>query len=139
MAEHAPDDFDWVAAHASCNASSMFERMRSGVGEDVRRRNAQVGEDEYPRFEAADGEDEHEFDVSRADDRDRVTAFVTFKREGRRILISGDGVDVDLTIVVTLDTSGSCRCVIGEALYAEWEVRRMALEQLFFDMDAPDD
>ena len=139
MADHTPDDFDWVTAHATCNASSMLDRIRAGVTEDVRRRNVQIGEDGYPQFDVADGDDESAFDVSRLEDPDRVSAFVTFRREGRRILVAGDGVDVDLTIVVTVDSSGSCRCVIGEAMYSEWEVRRMALEQLFFDLDAPDE
>ena len=139
MAEHAPDDFDWVAAHATCSASSMFGRLRTGVSEDVRRRNGQMGVAAYPRFEVEDGEEEHTFDVTRLDDRDSVTAFVTFKRAGRRILVSGDGVDVDLTMVLAVDPAGSCRYVIGEALYAEWEVRRMALEQLFFEADTADE
>ena len=33
----------------------------------------------------------------------------------------------------TLDPAGLCRFVGGETMYAEWEVRRMALEQLFFE------
>lgn len=139
MIEHAPDDFDWVAAHATCTASSMFVRLRAGISEDVRRRSGQIGVATYPRFEVEDGEEEHAFDVTRLDDRDRVTAFVTFKRAGRRILVSGDGVDVDLTLVLAVDPSGSCRYVIGEAMYAEWEVRRMALEQLFFEAEAAEE
>ena len=38
-----------------------------------------------------------------------------------------------LTPVLTLDPAGQCRFIVGEALYAEWESRRMALELLFFD------
>ena len=139
MAEHAPEDFDWVAAHATCTASSMFSRLRGGVSEDVRRRNGQIREGPYPRFAVEDGEEEHSFDVTRLDERDRVTAFVTFKRAGRRILVSGDGVDVDLTMVLAVDPAGSCRYVVGEALYAEWEIRRMALEQLFFEGDVAEE
>ena len=138
MADHAPEDFDWVAAHATCNASAVFTRLRAGVADDVRRRNAQIGDDGYPQFAVDDVEGEDQFDVTRTDGPDNVTAIVTFKREGRRILASGDGVEVDLTMVLTVDSLGACRCVIGEAMYAEWEVRRMALEQLFFETDAPD-
>jgi hypothetical protein len=28
-----------------------------------------------------------------------------------------------------------CRFVVGEAMYSDWEIRRMALEQLFFEED----
>ena len=139
MTEQTPEDFDWVSAHASCNAAATFDRLRAGAAEDVGRRNAQIGDDGHPRFAVEDGEDEDQFEVTRIDDDDQVTAFVSFKREGRRILVAGDGVDVDLTIVTTVDASGACRCVVGEALYTEWEVRRMALEVLFFEMDAPEE
>jgi hypothetical protein len=60
-------------------------------------------------------------------------ASVQFERAGRRILIQGKDLDVDLTAIVTLDSSGLCRYVVGEALYSEWELRRMALELLFFE------
>ena len=45
----------------------------------------------------------------------------------------GKDIDVDLTAIVTLDTSGVCRYVVGEAMYSDWELRRVALELLFFD------
>ena len=35
--------------------------------------------------------------------------------------------------IVTLDATGQCRFAVGEAYYADWEIRRMALEQLFFE------
>ena len=47
--------------------------------------------------------------------------------------IHSEDVDVAITAILTLDPTGQCRFVIGEALYAEWEVRRLALELLFFD------
>jgi hypothetical protein len=37
------------------------------------------------------------------------------------------------TAIVTLDTTGVCRFVVGEAIYSDWEIRRMALELLFFE------
>ena len=58
---------------------------------------------------------------------------VTFVREGSRILVQGEDVDVDFVAVVTLDATGACRFVVGEAMYSDWEIRRMALELLFFE------
>jgi hypothetical protein len=51
----------------------------------------------------------------------------------RRIHVQGEGIDVDFTAVVTLDVTGLCRFVVGEATYSDWEIRRMALEELFFE------
>ena len=133
---NSPDDFNWVAAQSTCNAASMFDRLVAGVKEDVQRRNGLLGRDDGWAFEVhEDGDDE--FEVSRVvklGGRDStVAALVRFERTGRRIQVHGDDVDVDFTAVVALDATGACRFVVAEALYSEWEIRRMALEQLFFE------
>ena len=143
--EQTPDDFDWVVAQSKCSAASMFARLQAGVKEDVRRRNSlgRLGRDDGWTFEFhVDGE---EFEVSRVDasgiteSMDSTLALVRFERAGRRILVRGDGVDVEFTAVVSLDVAGVCRLVVGEAMYSEWEIRRMALEQLFFEEEEVSD
>ena len=132
--DNVSEDFDWVAAQSQCNASLAFDRLRAGAKEDVRRRNAVLGRDDGWSFEFA--EDDEGFDVSRVEGRfsgARVAALVRFERTGRRINIRGEDVDVDFTAVTTLDAAGLCRFVVGEAMYTGWEIRRMALEQLFFE------
>lgn len=132
--DNLPEDFDWVAAQSHCNAAAAFERLRAGAKEDVRRRNAVTGRDDGWSFEFA--EDDDGFAVSRVQGRftgATVAALVRFELAGRRINVRGEDVDVDFTAVMTLDAAGQCRFVVGEALYSEWEIRRMALEQLFFE------
>jgi hypothetical protein len=132
--EHPPNDFDWVAAQAKCTPQAMFERLQSGVKKDVERRNFLAGREEPWKFEFHEEEDR--FEVSRVVSADftgsKTDAFVRFERQGRRIQILGEGVDVDFTAIVALDVAGSCRFIVGEAEYSDWEIRRMALEQLFF-------
>ena len=132
--EPAPE-FDWVAAQAACTPASMFERLRVGVKQDVERRNALVELEDEARFEFS--EDSEAFDVARLEGsrfgEAKIAALVRFERAGRRINVHGEDVDVDFTAVLTLDPAGECRLVVGEALYSEWEIRRMALELLFFD------
>jgi hypothetical protein len=143
--EQTPDDFDWVVAQSKCSAAAMFARLQTGVKEDVRRRNGLglLGRDDGWTFEFhVDGE---EFEVSRVDasgvteSMDSTLALVRFERAGRRIHVHGDGVDVEFTAVVSLDVTGVCRLVVGEAMYSEWEIRRMALEQLFFEEEEVSD
>jgi hypothetical protein len=133
--DNAPDQFEWVSAQAECTAALMFERLRIGVKQDVERRNALVGFDDGSRFEFS--EDGEAFDVARLEGsrftEPRISVLVRFERAGRRINVRGEDVGVDFTAILTLDAAGQCRFVVGEALYAEWEVRRMALEPLFFD------
>ena len=136
-----PDDFDWVAAQAKCSTPSMFEQLRTRVRADVQHRNGVLNRDDQWRFEFHDEGDE--FEVTRlissgigaqASGRPpQVTASVKFVREGRRIHVQGGDVDVEFVAIVTLDATGQCRFAVGEAYYADWEIRRMALEQLFFE------
>ena len=138
--DNAPDQFDWVSAQAECTAPPRFERLRAGVKEDVEHRNA-LDLDDGSRFEFS--EDGEAFDVARLEGSrftdSKIAALVRFERAGRRINVRGEDVDVDFTAVLTLDPAGQCRFVVGEALYVEWEIRRMALELLFFgEPEAPE-
>src|SRR5688572_5821875 len=131
--DDASDQFEWVSAKAQCTAAVMFERLRAGTKQDVERRNALVSLDDGFRFEFS--EDGEAFEVARLEGsrvtKPKVAALVRFERAGPRIHIHSEDVDVDVTAVLTLDPAGHCRFVVGEALYAEWEIRRMALELLF--------
>jgi len=129
------DQFEWVSAKAKCTAAVMFERLRAGVKQDVERRNALLGLDDGYRFEFS--EEGEAFEVARLEGsrvaRANIAALVRFERAGPRIHVRSEDVDVDFTAILTLDPAGHCRFVVGEALYTDWEIRRMALELLFFD------
>lgn len=133
--EHAPDEFDWVSAQAKCSAAVMFERLRTRVREDVQRRNGIFDRNDGWKFEFH--EDDDGFEAVRGATSGRsgsgVGAVVRFERTGSRIHVQGEDIDVEFMAVVALDVTGSCRFVVGEAVYSEWEIRRMALEQLFFE------
>jgi hypothetical protein len=133
--DNTSDQFEWVSAKAKCTAAGMFERLRAGVKQDVERRNALVGLDDGFRFEFS--EEGEAFEVARLEGsrvtHAKVAAVVRFERAGPRIHVRSEDVDVDFTAILTLDPAGHCRFVLGEALYTDWEVRRMALELLFFD------
>ena len=135
------DDFDWVGAQAKCSTQLMFEQLRTRVRADVQHRNGVFNRDDQWRFKFHDEGDE--FEVTRlissgvgpqaSGRRPQVAASVRFAREGRRIHVQGEDVDVEFVAIVTLDATGQCRFAVGEAYYVDWEIRRMALEQLFFE------
>jgi hypothetical protein len=136
--ESAMDDFDWVSAQAGCQVDAMFQRLLDGARKDVDRRNAAgSGRKDKSRFEL-NVDDENAFEVARTGETARSSAFVTFEREGPRINIAGDGVDVQLTAITGINHAGECRYYIGEQEYLGWEVRKMALEPLFFEEAEPD-
>jgi hypothetical protein len=132
MATASDDDFDWVSAQAGCSVTQMFQKLQDGARADVERRNgAGFGRTDDWRFEFH--ADEDGFEVVRIGGSSKAGAVVTFEREGPRINIVGDGVDVRITAVVGINPSGECRYFVGELEYLGWEVRKHALDQLFFE------
>jgi hypothetical protein len=132
MATASDDNFDWVSAQAGCSAVQMFQKLQDGAEADVERRNAAAsGRSDNWRFEFHDGDDG--FEVVRIAASSKDGAAVTFAREGPRISIDGDGVDVRITAVVGINPSGDCRYFVGELEFLCWEVRKQALDQLFFE------
>ena len=126
------DDFDWVTAQAGCSAAQMFQKLQDGTRADVERRNgATFGRTDHWRFEFHEVEDG--FEVIRLAGSPETGAVVAFQLEGPRITIIGDGVDVKMTAVVGINANGDCRYYIGEGEFLAWEVRKQALDQLFFE------
>jgi len=135
--DNVPEDVDWVAAQARCNAASMFERLRARVRQDVQRRNGMFDRNDGWKFAFHENRDQFEVSRTVASGLTGVNAgaVVRFERAGPRIHVQGEDVDVDFITAVTLDVTGLCRFVVDEAIYSEWEISRMALEQLFFEED----
>ena len=134
MADSTTDNFDWVSAQGACTAEQMFKTLQEGARQDVDRRNASgFGRNDGWRFEVNSDDDDH-FEVSRVAGS-KSSAFVTFERVGPRINISGDGVDVELFAIVSINPSGQCRYFVGENEYLGWEIRKLALDTLFFERD----
>jgi hypothetical protein len=139
MADSTADDFDWVSAQAGCTAEQMFTRLLEGARRDVDRRNASgFGRNDGWRFEVNVDDDDH-FEVARIAGSSKASAFVTFERAGPRINISGDGVDVELFAIVSINHNGACRYFIGEQEFLGWEVRKQALDMLFFERTEGDE
>ena len=134
MADSTAENFDWVSAQAACTPQQMFTRLLEGARQDVDRRNSSsFGRDDGWRFEV-NADDDDRFEVSRVAGS-KSSAFVTFERVGPRINISGDGVDVELFAIVSINPHGACRYFVGETEYLGWEIRKLALDLLFFEQD----
>lgn len=132
MTTASDDNFDWVTAQAGCSAAQMFQKLQDGAQADVERRNAAApGGHESWSFEFH--ADEDRFEVVRVAESSKGGAAVTFQREGPRINIEGDGVDVRITAVVGINPTGACRYFVGELEFLGWEVRKQALDLLFFE------
>lgn len=125
-------DFDWVKARAECSLRKVFLRLLSGVRSDVQARDL-IAQDA--------GENVH-FEAS--DNGDRVLVTRTEGAEVRRIefafspaviTVEGDGVKFGAT--PGLNNAGDCTLMVEGDELELWQVRRTALEKLFFGRDRP--
>jgi hypothetical protein len=127
------DNFDWVTAQAGCSVELMYQKLQDGARADVERRNgATFGRKDDWRFEFHPDEGDG-FEVVRIAGSSKASAVVTFFREGSRIEITGEGVDVQITAIVGINPHGDCRYYVGEGEFLGWEVRKQALDLLFFE------
>lgn len=127
------DDFDWVSAQAGCAVDLMFRRLLDGARKDVDRRNAS-GFGRHNRWTfKLHLDDENNFEITRDAPDGRTLAFVAFEREGPRINVTSEGTEAHFTAIVNINPAGDCRFFVGEGEFLAWEVRKMALEALFFE------
>ena len=131
--DSASDEFDWVSAQTACTTALMFRRLLEGARKDVDRRNASgFGRRDRWTFKLH-ADDENTFEVTRDAPDGSTLAFVAFEREGPRINVTSEGTDAHFTAIVNINPAGECRFLVGETEYLAWEVRKMALEVLFFE------
>lgn len=120
-------DFDWVKARAACSLSRIFERLFAGVQSDVDSRNAM----------SQDARDEILFESSREGNRILVTRsgpqvrLVKFHLTQNHVAVDGD--NGTFHAMPGLNNPGDCTLMVDGVELELWQVRRKALESLFFD------
>jgi len=124
--------FDWVKARANCSILHVFNELRLGAEEDVKKMNSQPPLAEYPapRFAVRANTAGDYFVVFRADN---ANARVEFNCETNRMMVSRD--QRQFAVTLTLNNEGHCKLRVdgGEEL-EQWQLRRMMLEDLFFGL-----
>jgi hypothetical protein len=127
--ERKPDDFDWVSARDNCSAAVLFEKLRNLIAADVETRNKLRRKDEpFFKFETINA---NRYTVVAENQLLHTHDSVSFVLKGGEISAVGTEKDV-FTSTVTLCDDGECRLKIGSKSYDLWQIRRMALEGLFF-------
>ena len=111
----------------------VFLRLQVGVKNDVEIRNKQRREGDTYVFQTQDYADS--FAVWREGNR-LTPKTVRFELKGEEIHVRGDNGNPDFVVTLTVDFLGDCRLVVGVQELAEWHVRKMALEDLFFKFPA---
>jgi hypothetical protein len=124
-------DFDWVTARAECSISRMFVRLQGQVKADVERRNSLLSANERLKF-LVDVHGDAEFSVKREGTGQEEPGTVRFRRNESDIGIASNDGKLTLTVTLMVDHLNECRFVANGDQVDEWQLRKLALESLFF-------
>jgi hypothetical protein len=122
-------EFEWVKERAKCSAVEMFKKLELGARSDVDAVNSLRSPGDHIKFSVA--EQGNRFSVIRESDLANKSAAVDFALNQSIIDIS-DGVLVHFSALVTLNNDGECKLLVKDQELELWQVRRKALENLFF-------
>ncbi|MGB6782410.1 MAG: hypothetical protein WCF17_11810 [Terracidiphilus sp.] len=127
----ALQELDWVRARMNCSVLTVFNELRLGVEADVKIANAMPRPSELPSllFGFRSNTVGDYFIVFR---HENAGARVEFNCEANRIVVRNQ--DREFSVTLTLNNEGRCKLRVddGEEL-EQWQVRRIALEKLFFE------
>lgn len=123
-----PEDFDWVSARNSYSLVKVFEKLRIQIEEDVKARNTLRREQRWYVFSVVSaGNNAFSVVVEGNCIHDSIRFTLG---EGKISVWAKEGLLFEAT--VTLCNDGECRAKINGQEYDLWQMRRTALEELFF-------
>jgi hypothetical protein len=122
------DNYDWVAERAACSLAVIFAVLKQQVKEDVKKRTDLRSPEANYGFTFSDHGDGFFVGL----DATPIHFSIMFKRGLKAIEISGDGIKA-FEAMPTINDEGKCRLKVNGVEREFWQVRRMALENLFFE------
>lgn len=123
------EEFDWVTALSACSVSQLFETLKLQVQRDVEIRQAlQPRTDRHYEFAS------HERKFSVSLENHNVFHVVTFSLEPKGIVAKKNENITLFSATPTLNDVGECRLRVDGRARTLWQVRMMALEELFFNV-----
>jgi hypothetical protein len=130
----APERLNWVGARIKCSLPQIFKALELGVREDVEEMQSNLGPHDEVKFSVASSN--KRFSAMRVDDPMMSIMvsvdFVLSKDEITVSTSSNDGAEVLFTAGITLNNEGRCKLKVKDIELEQWQVRRLALEKLFF-------
>jgi hypothetical protein len=130
--DRKPENFDWVRARAACSLFQFFEKLKLQIEEDVKARNAISPQQPQYKFSIVNaGNNGFSVLIEGTSEWNRIHDSVRFTISNDKISVfTIGGLMFDAT--VTLCDDGECRARIGGQEYDSWQLRKKALEELFF-------
>jgi hypothetical protein len=125
--QDAPKD-DWVSKRSRCSFPNVFKDLKVQVQEDVKTRNGL--RPNYAPYEFSVTDNGNDFTVVlQAKD---FKSSVIFSLAEHAIVVNDDAGKNKFEVALTFNDQGECRLHVDEKELELWQVRRKALEELFF-------
>lgn len=128
--EETPEKLDWVIKCADCELKEAFQKLGEAVEEDVNiynsRFNLQGGRAVVFHTESISAL----FSVSRRTHAGTVN--VVFHQKANEIEIQDEPGAQSLNAIPVLTTNGRCKFQVNGEDMEQWQLRRAALEAIFF-------
>jgi hypothetical protein len=122
-------NLDWVSKRASCSIEKAFEELKGQVQTDVETRNSLRPQAAHYGFAFKSAG--NSFSVST--ESNAPSKSIVFVLSKHSISVKdGDG-NLILESTVTLNDEGECKPKINGQEREYWQLRRMALEKLFYE------
>ena|ERR1017187_7263265 len=124
-------ELDWVNARLKCSVFEVFSQLRSGVQDDIDKRNHSLTPDARMNFKMRDesAPSPDRFAVVRL--AERASDALEFTCTDNSIYVKTQDGKTILCATPTLNESGECRLKTGEEELELWQFRLRALEDLF--------
>jgi hypothetical protein len=122
-----PETLDWVTKLSRCSLSAIFEKLKTEIQTDCEIKNSL--KDSPYHFSTNDSGTV--FNVYR--DGGRKRQFVFLKLINDKIAVHDQQHIPQFEITVSLNDAGECKPKVNGQERELWQVRRMALEKLFFE------
>lgn len=127
-------EFDWVTARANCSLGLMFERLKGEIEEDVKKRQEIRPKTEFGNY--------YGFRVDM--NQSRISVLLEgngIQRQSIVFYLKKDCIEIvdgsatsKFKATATLCDDGECRLKVNDQERELWQVRKLALEDLFFNV-----
>jgi hypothetical protein len=119
---------EWVTQRFACSLPAVFKNLRLQIEEDVNTRNGLRPENAPYQFFVTDKQDGFVVEVRAGDTRKAVT----FRLAPHAILVGDDVGNAMFEITLSFNEAGHCQRIVNNQALEDWQVRRLALEDLLF-------
>jgi len=120
--------FNWVTGRFHCSLAAVFKQLRLDAEEDVKTRNGLRPANAPYEFSIADSDGAFAVKL----EAQQVQKSVVFKLAEHAILVRDENGETKFEIHLAYSDDGQCRLRVNQKEREDWQVRRMALEDLMF-------